>query len=160
MLVIFEGADGSGKSTLIKQLSEVFNFRTMQVPRYDVEAFHKYSVALMTDDIILCDRSFLSDLVYRLCDDEKPDNMTLYHMLKILKSENCKIVYCKTDTQFDDSIARGETNITSKNKSKQISKTYDLIFAMLEKFTTTSICNYNWQKDVPSKIYNFIKEVE
>lgn len=157
MLIIFEGADGSGKTTLIKQLNTCIICELTQDIRYEIGSYIKYFNMCINDEIYLCDRSFLSDLVYRLCDDQKPDYMKLDDMVKILK-QNTKIVYCETDYQFDDSIERGEDNITDRAKANEIRKVYNIVISMLEKFTDVPIYRYNWYKDDVSNVIEFIKK--
>ena len=110
MLILVEGADGSGKTTLVNQLSEYFP--TMRINRGNNHLKELYdNLTCMNEDIVL-DRSFITDVVYRLAldDDIGTDGINMFYMDCILRDSI--VIYCKTVTQFDDAKSRGEDNIT------------------------------------------------
>lgn len=111
MLYVFEGLDGSGKSTIIHKVKRELEERgwdvlTIREPdeeyrrkvcttdeRLDsateykiMEDGHDYlqeKVAQETDKVILSDRSFLySSLAYQAHTDEEMDTMRVYHLTK------------------------------------------------------------------------------
>ena len=159
MLVIFEGADGCGKSTLIKKLSKLYGWKTMVAERYDKNTFEDYYCAATCKEIILCDRSPISDIAYRLCDNLTRGPFDLYDIACIL-ARNAKIVYCENENAFNNAMVRGEDLITDKNHHEKICKMYEIVISILEKFTNVPICKYDWSKDEDlSKVIKFIKEV-
>lgn len=158
MLVILEGADGSGKTTLMQQLLEK-GFTCKKVLRHenDERIMRLYNDSISDNNIIVIDRSFISDIVYRCNDDLARESLDACEAIQVLNS-GCKIVYCKTDSQYDDSIRRGEKEITSYSKSEQISKTYDLFMTFIKKYTNTKVFEYDWHNQIVDDIIDFILE--
>ena len=160
MTVIIEGVDGSGKSTLVKQLAdEGFRVATVESNRVSRKEFIEWETLSMyqNDEIVITDRSFLTDLVYRIHDGKERKGMDLYHMSMVL-DENVKVVFCETGTEFDDAMARGEDNITSRAASKDISDIYRVVREMVRLFTKTPVFVYNWHDMSVSDVINFIYE--
>lgn len=154
MLILLEGVDGSGKTTLCKQLHE----RGVKVERSidRKEPFQHYkwlSIATKRGPSIV-DRSFLSELAYRLVDDEPVMKMSLENMLSVLK--HCKIVFCDTDSAYEDSMKRGEDNITDRQKSERIRQTYRTLMSMLSKFADVKILTYDWKHQNVDDVIKFI----
>lgn len=158
MLVILEGADGSGKTTLMQRLLEK-GFTCKKTLRGESceRLMRLYNDAISDDNIIVIDRSFISDMVYRCNDDLPREGLDAYEAIQILDT-HCKIVYCKTDSQYDDSIRRGEDNITSYSKSEQISKTYDLFMTFIMKYTNSEVFEYDWHNQIADDAVDFILE--
>ena len=130
--LIIEGADGSGKSTLVQTLKQY---------RMDPE-----------------DRSFITDVVYRLEDGKNPwSYVNIEDMAKVLN--RCIIVYCKNPNCFEISMQRGEDNITSKKRSKKIQTIYEYVMTFIRKYTRATVFEYNWQKDDVNELIKNIKEV-
>lgn len=158
MLVVLEGADGSGKTTLMQQLLEKgFTCKkTLRGENYE-RLMRLYNDAISDNNIIVIDRSFISDIVYRCNDDLPREGLSANEAIQIL-NRNCRIVYCKTDSQYNDSILRGEDNITSYSKSEQISKTYDLFMTFIKKYTNAKVFEYNWHNQIVDDVVDFILE--
>ncbi len=153
MLILLEGADGSGKTTLCKQLKE-FGFNVEPtVSRSETNQYEQWIKLINKGDAII-DRSFITDLVYRSVDDEKAGNITLEQMCYLLKY--CKIILCDTDSAFEDSMKRGENNITDKETATKIKDAYKLILTMLGKFTKAEVFTYNWKKQKFNEVIKFI----
>ena len=72
----------------------------------------------------------------------------------------CKIVLCETDSSFEDSMIRGEDNITSEKTSKLIQLIYQIITAMLSKFTSVKAFTYDWKHQTVDDVINFIYKEE
>ena len=156
MLIILEGVDGSGKSTLCKELQSKGAVR-MEVKRWGQNPFGKYWEIKnnLKDTLVVFDRSFISDLVYRLEDGGTPDDMNLSQMCVILKGS--KIVLCDTDSAFEDSIERGEDNIIDKQRSNRLKELYELVTTMFNKFLQVPVYRYDWKKQNVDDVINFIK---
>ena len=77
-------------------------------------------------------------------------------MLRVL-AEGTKIIICKTGSEFKDSMARGEDNITTKYRNTVIRSYYDIIAKLLSKFANVPIKYYNWKSDDISEVINFIE---
>ena len=126
MIVIVEGVDGSGKSTLCKQLSDrkydqaVINGGNTEFERYkNLKSSYK-------NDVVILDRSFITDLVYRSIDKKSRRGMDLYEICNICKSD-VKIIYCNSGSEFEDSMTRGENIVTTSELSNKIKNCYDII---------------------------------
>lgn len=158
MLIILEGADGSGKTTLLKQLLEKgYTCKKMLRNEDYVKVLQTYNDASTNDRLIVIDRSFISDVVYRCNDDKSREDMNA-EMIVYMLNNYCKIVYCKTNSQYDDSIERGEDNVISKQMAKKISQTYDIFMTFFSKYTNTKIFNYDWHIQTVDDVVNFIQE--
>lgn len=156
MLVIVEGVDGTGKTTLCKNLYG-FNIKSVKpVPRDNTKQYKNWKkvINFCRNCNYTVDRSFISELVYRIYDG-LPVNMYLKDMLKILKK--CVIIYCKTDTAYEDSMQRGETNIVTKKDNEEIAKIYETIMMMLNHFANVPVFVYNWRKGNIYDVVDFIK---
>lgn len=157
MLIILEGADGSGKTTLMKQLLEKgYMCKKLLRNEGSGKVMQVYNEGTRKDRLLVIDRSFISDMVYR-CNDNKPrEDVDAGDAIYILN--NSKIVYCKTYSQYEDSMARGEDNITSKEDARQIAKTYDLFMTFFRKYTDVKIFEYDWHCQDADDVVNFIQE--
>ena len=156
MLVLVEGGDGSGKTTLVNSICAICEYNKLQIERFEPKQKLKYMNAAWSPEINVADRSFISELVYRLCDDEDVYEWNLINIAEVLCESDIILVYCETDTQYEDSMARGEDNITTKKQSDKIKKMYNTIIKLLEKFTEVPIYRYNWKTDEPVNVIKFI----
>lgn len=158
MLVILEGVDGSGKTTLCNQLKEKGLIVEPPVGRLEHFPYSKWLALMAKRDITVVDRSFITELVYRTVDGKFPGTMNLAEMCGIL--EDSKIILCETDTAFEDSMVRGEDNITNKETSKQIQQVYQIITTMLSKFTEAKMFTYDWKHQTVDDVLKFIYKEE
>lgn len=156
MLILLEGVDGSGKTTLCNQLKEKGFVCEAPIDRLERFSYAKWMELAKRRDVTIVDRSFITELVYRTMDGKERGTMSLKKMCNVLPF--CKIVLCETDTAFEDSILRGEDNITSKRISKQIQNVYQIITAMLSKFTSVKTFTYDWKHQTVNDVIKFIFE--
>lgn len=156
MIVIVEGVDGSGKTTLCKQLlsagydQAVINGGVFEYSKY------KSLKSNYKSDVVIMDRSFITDMVYRSLDCKTRRGMSLYEIVSICK-DDIKIVHCKSDTSFEDSMLRGENNITTKEQNSKIDCTYDIITSMFKIFTNVEVMVYNWKTQNVDDVIKFIQ---
>ena len=157
MLILVEGADGSGKTTLVNQLSEYFPIMRINRSNDHIKEFYD-NLTCMNEDIVL-DRCFITDLVYRLALDDGigTDGINMFYMDCILRDSI--VIYCKTVTQFDDAKARGENNITDLKTSQTISKYYDAVMKFINTRTSTHVIKYDWHFDTPEDLVSTIKDI-
>lgn len=157
MIILIEGVDGSGKSTLCKQLKER-GYETYTI-QSNVEELNEWIDLIRKYDsgTVIMDRaSFISDLVYRLTDGKARRGMTLLGIATVLSS-NVKIIHCQSATAFNDATERGEDNITDRVTHHLIEINYDMVMRMFSLFTDTPIMDYNWKIDDISDVIKFIE---
>lgn len=155
MLVLLEGVDGSGKTTLANELHKK-NFKVVksldgQLPNQ----YELYKTIADSDEIVIFDRSFLSEVVYRMHDKKKP-NITLKQVVSLL--DNCKIIHCNTTTSYKDSMTRGEDNIIDEVVHNKIRKLYENLCILLTLFSNTKIFHYNYRIHKLNDVIKFIEE--
>ena len=157
MLILVEGADGSGKTTLVNQLVEYFTTLRINMGHDHIPDFYD-NIIDMQEDIVL-DRSFITDVVYRLAldDGKETDGINMFYMEHILR--NSVVIYCKTATQFDDAKARGEDNITDLKTAQKISRYYDAVMKFINTRTSTHTIKYDWHLDTVEELVSTIKDV-
>lgn len=158
MIVYFEGVDGSGKSIIIRKLQEQFGYDVVACPyrrinkRTEYEDWKRFA-SKYENKIILCDRSFISEFVYRLIDDDETF-LTLKFFAELLT--NCKIVHCTSSTSFTDAQERGEDNIVTFEQHKRIEQVYFDTMSMINKFTKIPILTFDWHNQNTSDVIKFI----
>lgn len=157
MIIILEGVDGSGKTTLCKQLKDI-GYTPIQIESGENEFLQWQKEKLrFKDSVAICDRSFITDLAYRIYDCESRRGMDLMSMCKILEND-VKIVFLESNTEYEDSMSRGEDNVTTEHQSRCIKRNYRIIADVLNIFTNVKTMFYNWRNDSISDVINFIKE--
>ena len=157
MLILVEGADGSGKSYLVNQLYEKgFAIQKVQLKQnFDFRCAANH--CLYADINLVEDRSPITDIVYRIFDEQKPDRTeNIDDILEWIKRFNVKIIYCKTKSSYTDSIRRGEENITSFQDHCEISKIYDIIMAIIKRDYPSAVLEYDHSKQNVNDVLKFI----
>lgn len=157
MIVFVEGVDGSGKSTLCNELN-LLNYDTICIGRHYDDPVHTWQKIndAYADSVVICDRSFITDLVYRLQDKDPRSTLTLTEMCDVLR-QNAMVIHCKTDSSFTDAINRGEDNIRSKSQADRIKHLYDVIIKMFNKFEDIPVLEYNWKTNNVLDVVKFIE---
>jgi thymidylate kinase len=159
MLIFVEGPDGSGKTTLCKELIKAGAADILvTVPRGAKNQNEFYEWIRHIKHRVVFDRCFISDVAYRLWDNCKPDDMTLEDMLYVLHHGNSCIIFCDTDTAFDDAQSRGESFITNRKNHDIISNNYKTLQMMLRKFTKVPIMVYDRKFSDVSDVIKFIEK--
>lgn len=158
MIVILEGVDGSGKTTLCKQLMEK-GYKQLCVAGGGEGEFYAWRRAKehFVESVAISDRSFITDIAYRLYDFKPRRCMCLESMLETLKHD-VKIVFLESGTEYTDSIQRGENNITTKYANTKIKQNYRIIADILEMFSSVPIMRYDWRIQDVTDVINFINE--
>lgn len=160
MLILVEGADGSGKTKLVENLKKRGFKVEPTIPRnLSSQGMRWNFLCLKSCELgrrhIIVDRSFISELVYRTFDGGKP-YMSIADMGQCLRL--CKIIYCETDTQYKDSMNRGEDNIVDEVSADKIKRLYRFYINMFQQFDKVPVFVYNWKKTDISEVSDFIKK--
>lgn len=157
MLILVEGADGSGKSYLVNQLYEK-GFAVQKVQWGQNFNFRSAAYYCWHDNINLVeDRSPITDIVYRIFDEQKPDRTeNIDDIFEWINSFGVKIIYCKTKNSYTDSIRRGEENITSFQDHCEISKIYDIVMAIIKRKYPSAVLEYDHSKQNVNDVLKFI----
>ena len=165
MVIIVEGPDGSGKSTLVKQICKELNYEELEhIPRKYPGQYNLWNVFLSncinSGKNYVIDRCFISELVYRCCMNDKYPNITMSRIIDLLYNYKVLYIFCENENSFSNAVQRGETYVTDKNSHDTIVKAYDLLFAMIHKFTTCFITKYDYSKQKFKHIKEIINECE
>lgn len=150
MLYIVEGADGSGKTTFINQFTADLNEEDYLCWRSNRKLKNQYKVwnnlkKLSKRKIVITDRSFISEIIYRAIKYDKLNTINLKEIAKLL-DENITIIYCKNDNAYANAKKRGEIYVRSAEEHKKICIAYDVIMEMIKQFTTSKVIEYNYNK--------------
>lgn len=146
MLVILEGPDGSGKSSLATQLKEA-GLTLVRQPRGIAFTYRWMRLLAKSKRATVFDRWGVTSWVYRLLDNEPLDEVdfTFSEMCTILK--NSVIVYCTNKNAFENSIKRGETNIRTKQKAKELKRLYDFAINTIKLYKLSTVIEFDFSKD-------------
>lgn len=98
MIIILEGIDCSGKSTLAKKLSERTGFEIVQGSSFEIsqlgaDGMFEHLVNLLENDDIIMDRTFYSNLVYGELFDYPMMTSEQYDILVETIDKNALVVY-------------------------------------------------------------------
>ena len=156
MLVIIEGADGTGKTTLVEKLRSE-GYVSICIPKNTSCIYGVYMQLIYnsksTDFVI--DRSFITDIVYRLVLDGQP-SFNLNEIVCLL-SGDMKIIYCTNDNSFNYAKERGENLICKKETNDKICKVYEYVMKFISIFADKKILKYDFEKTNFEDVLRFIK---
>jgi thymidylate kinase len=157
MIVILEGVDGSGKTTLCNQLVQQ-GYKKVEIESGNYE-FDNWREAKINsrDDVVICDRSFITDLVYRTFDNQQRRGMNLQQMCGTLWNDVI-VIHLESGSEFDDAMKRGEDNITDVISHTRIKFLYKDIINMLKIFVGVPVKTYNWRRDNLADVISFIEK--
>lgn len=156
MLVILEGVDGSGKTTLLNQLLDKGYMCKKSLRENNEIDKTIYNFAKYHDKILILDRSFITDAVYRCVQGGVRESFDMKKSADIL-DKGVKIIYCTTNTSFNDAMQRGEDNITDAEVHSSLKNAYDFVMNYIRKYTDTKVMNYNWRYMSIDSVIKFIE---
>ena len=164
MVIIVEGPDGTGKTTLIKELCKDVNYVELKgIPRNYPDQFKHWSNLLsscsMSSITYVIDRCFLSEIVYRCVKDDLYPNITFNKILELLNIKHVIYILCKTDNAYKYATERGEEYV-NENEHKLITDYYNVLFTMLDKFTPMRMTEYDFTKDTVERLKEDLMEIE
>lgn len=158
MLLIIEGNEGTGKTTLIEQLSKSLVFATVKYPKEFKNTYDMLDNFAKSKNLFVCDRSFISDMVYRRL-DHKTGQMTLYQIGKLCCDNSCniKIVFCFNENAFKNAIARGEDNITVESVHKTLDNEFYSVRNLINCFTCIETFDYDYEYNSVDDVVGYVK---
>ena len=156
MLIIIEGADGTGKTKLVEKL-RAEGYISVCIPKNTPRIYEVYKQLIHNSTVtnFVIDRSFITDIVYRLVLDGQPSfNLS---EIAFLLSENMKIIYCTNDNAFDYAKERGENLICDRETHNKICKVYEYVMKCISIFANKKILIYDFEKTNFEDVLTFIK---
>ena len=158
MLIIIEGPDGSGKTTLCNKLAE-HGFTILRRVRDDKNfSFTEFTNMQHSNTVYVLDRALLTPWAYRLLDKQNlnVDDFTLSEVITLLSKS--KLIYCTCKHSYDYSMLRGEDNISDRLTSMHLRTIYDFIVDTLKLYNISTIYEYDFEKQSFDDVIKFIKE--
>lgn len=130
MLVIFEGVDGSGKTTVIKKLKEKFGWEEIIWPGKQknptefikmVKKFTEDHVVEINDNkVYLMDRGGVGEIIYGTLENRLGSTTPIAYKPLVDLWKSCVFVWCYSPTAYKDAIIRGEDGITKEKDMHSI----------------------------------------
>lgn len=166
MLVIFEGVDGSGKTTVIKKLKEKFGWEEIiwpgkqKNPTKFIEMVKKFTedhaVEINDNKVYLMDRGGVGEILYGTLENRLGSTTPKAYKPLVDFWKNCVFVYCRNNNAYKNAITRGEDGITKKEEiHKIISSAYGEAIAYRIAPDNYIVYNYEWEnafEDLASEI--------
>lgn len=144
MIIIVEGPDGAGKSTLCSLLQKSTGFVLKHLSYKDDNSFEAYIERLLEHNVIF-DRFFHSELVYskvmnRVCALNKDEVATL----QVITSKVAEVIFCtaQVETLIKRAFVRGEDYINESHMAAIVSG-YERLFVELNTKPTKVELNIN-----------------
>lgn len=166
MLIIFEGPDGSGKSTLQDKVCEIMQKYSPAIkvlnnaewlilthPKSDTRVNERElykqlkRMATCKDTVYLVNRGPISDIIYRIFDNYS--TVTTFPKLLdfIVKYQRqIIIVYCNSKIAEQKMLERGDENPVAISRHKEISKIYDLLMSIIDSKVKYSLKKFDMSK--------------
>lgn len=153
-VLIFEGPDGGGKSTLIKFLEATHGYKVLRFdkPKTQEEKdnmFKMYAELLLSDDIlngkkVILDRSWFSEMAYGpVMRDKSYISSSQSHALEaLLVAVHGKVIYVTASyhTLLKRTQQRGEDYVTP-DKLLEVCERYNSMFNIIKR--TAEVIHYN-----------------
>ena len=157
MIILVEGNEGTGKTTLINEISKRLHCVTVKYPKEVKGTFMMLYYFARSNTTFLLDRGFVSDIVYRMW-DKKEGQMSLYQVGKLLgeNENNIAIIFCHNRHSFINAKNRGEDYIVNENDHNQIERNFEAVEAILKQFTNVEIYDYDYEYQNINDIMTFI----
>lgn len=147
MIYIYEGCDGSGKSTKAQEDAKQLGCECVHNP-VDWLSKDPYGDWLKffeehKNENICVDRSFIGNPIYRTWDNGyESSDFTPDEFLNLLQ-QDFVLIYCESGTEYEDATKRGEDNLKTKADYAKIKSLYRQMLKRISK--NHSIYIYNWR---------------
>lgn len=134
MIIILEGPDGSGKTTLAEQLHRQTGFmklRRSQETDKVADLFKEYEQALKAGKNCIMDRSWYSEMVYGpvMREGSAISYPQMYELERLAVKNGAIIIHCMAPetTLWKRCLRRGEDYITDREKFHQICDGFNVL---------------------------------
>lgn len=133
MIIIIEGPDGSGKTTLANKIKDQTGYMLLhRSHKTDTEAtslFDEYAQVIRAGKNCIMDRGWYSELVYGpvMRDKSIITYPQMYELERLLAKNGALIIYCTAPEQtlWKRCLKRGEDYVTSKDAFHAICNGFD-----------------------------------
>ena len=134
MLIVLEGIDGAGKTTLANMLSKVYEAGIIHATRETPNDWNWFSdiMDISMDHNIILDRAFWGQFVYQEPDERKLNHEQLKELEHRLDQENGKLIYV---TASDEDLKK---RLDSRNE--KLSLPLPVLKRRYELLVTTADC--------------------
>lgn len=149
MLVILEGVDGSGKTTLASKL-ENLGFSTVRVPKSaNLSSLDWRRILELSNTMnMVLDRSWITDIVYTIENpiEHSPWPISLQDIASFTKG--ALLIHCDSDSAFENAVARGEDKVNTIERHNRIRDLYNDIIVMIGAYCSTcKIIEYDYDDE-------------
>lgn len=168
MIIVLEGPDGSGKTTLAKQIAKRFNGNRIHTggkmytsKEYDTRVEYLRMLSKGTTVNVIDRVPWISEMIYSKALSRTP-LASKEKMVDDMKTIDHKVIYCRPSSLTIDKMVEDPNKAHKdeefyeliRNRYETIMKGYDILFSAKLPFNNIK---YDYDKDHVSKVYNFIK---
>jgi thymidylate kinase len=155
VIIIIDGPDGSGKTTLANYLSKQLGFPIKHRSKPETEEEKKQMAQSYVDDIvsgdnIIWDRCFYSEMVYgpTMRDQSYITHGQMLSLEELLLEKGALVIYCTAPiaTLWNRAQKRGESYINTFDKMAEIHDRYDHLMRLAKHLIP--ITNYIFRGDL------------
>lgn len=158
MIILLEGVDGSGKTTLYRELQKEFNYNFIKgLPRDDNGHYLWWKKKIESPYIYFIDRGFISEWVYRPIKDDAEPNISLEEIGNLC-SRNLLVLWCNNKNGYKNILERGDDYINNKKEYDMIVNRYIQVITTINWFTNSCIYEYDYEKDSLEELLKYIKD--
>lgn len=156
MIILVEGNEGTGKTTLINELVKNHSIIAVKISKECENLYDFYDYLLNSPHLFVLDRGFVTDLVYRIWDKGK-GQVNLHQLSNLFVKDKVKIIFCYHRNSYENSIKRGEDVIKTQKEHNLISTLFGNVRTILHSFTEVETFDYNYEYQSVDDVINFIK---